>query len=54
MLRDGSVSSHHLMVVRSLMFIFKALGLSCVSYLPKVSKAATAPPPPPTSLHQTD
>jgi FKBP12-rapamycin complex-associated protein len=24
------------MVVRSLMFIFKALGLSCVTYLPKV------------------
>ncbi|KAK3265871.1 hypothetical protein CYMTET_25479 [Cymbomonas tetramitiformis] len=35
-LRDGSLSSHHLMVVRSLMFIFQALGLSCVSYLPKV------------------
>eukprot|EP00898_Chlorokybus_atmophyticus_P008681 jgi/Chlat1/8814/Chrsp90S08148 len=35
-LRDDSLVSHHLMVVRSLMYIFKALGLGCVPYLPKV------------------
>ena len=35
-LRDPALSSHHLMVVRSLMFVFKALGLQCVTYLPKV------------------
>ena len=35
-LRDGSMKSHHLMVIRSLMFIFQALGINCVQYLPKV------------------
>ncbi|KAL2490207.1 Serine/threonine-protein kinase TOR [Abeliophyllum distichum] len=35
-LRDPSLSSYHQKVVGSLMFIFKSMGLSCVSYLPKV------------------
>uniref|UniRef100_A0A7S1SYY6 Serine/threonine-protein kinase TOR n=1 Tax=Tetraselmis chuii TaxID=63592 RepID=A0A7S1SYY6_9CHLO len=35
-LRDPSMASHHPTVVRSLMFIFQALGLSCVPYLPKL------------------
>ncbi|KAG0469712.1 hypothetical protein HPP92_016412 [Vanilla planifolia] len=35
-LRDPSLSSYHLMVVGSLMFIFKSMGLGCVPYLPKV------------------
>jgi len=35
-LHDGSMKSHHLMVIRSLMFIFQALGIKCVQYLPKV------------------
>jgi FKBP12-rapamycin complex-associated protein len=40
-LRDPALSSHHLMVVRSLMFVFKALGLQCVTYLPKVRSTHT-------------
>ncbi|KAL2477399.1 Serine/threonine-protein kinase TOR [Forsythia ovata] len=35
-LRDPSLSSYHLKVVGSLMFIFKSMGLGCVPYLPKV------------------
>ncbi|ERM95810.1 serine/threonine-protein kinase TOR isoform X2 [Amborella trichopoda] len=35
-LRDPSLSSYHHEVVRSLMFIFKSMGLGCVPYLPKV------------------
>ena len=35
-LRDPSMASHHHMVVRSIMYIFKALGLNCVQYLPAV------------------
>lgn len=31
-----SQASHHHMVVRSIMYIFKALGLNCVQYLPAV------------------
>ena len=37
-LHDGSMKSHHLMVIRSLMFIFQALGIKCVQYLPKQLK----------------
>ena len=33
---DPSVSSHHHMVVRSLMFIFQSLGSNCVPFLPGV------------------
>ena len=33
-LKDPTMASHHHMVVRSIMFIFRALGLSCVQYLP--------------------
>ena len=33
-LRDDSMASHHHMVVRSVMYIFRSLGLSCVQYLP--------------------
>ncbi|KAJ3676103.1 hypothetical protein LUZ60_003515 [Juncus effusus] len=35
-LRDASLSSYHQMVVNSLIFIFKSMGLGCVPYLPKV------------------
>eukprot|EP00899_Mesostigma_viride_P025256 jgi/Mesvir1/5915/Mv00684-RA.1 len=35
-LKDSSLSSNHLIVVKSLMYIFKAVGLGCVPYLPKV------------------
>ncbi|KAM2605661.1 hypothetical protein TB2_034429 [Malus domestica] len=35
-LRDPSLATYHLKVVRSLMFIFKSMGLVCVPYLPKV------------------
>ncbi|PWZ19658.1 hypothetical protein Zm00014a_018155 [Zea mays] len=35
-LRDPSLSSYHQMVVGSLIFIFKSMGLGCVPYLPKV------------------
>ncbi|XAR52952.1 Non-specific serine/threonine protein kinase [Bertholletia excelsa] len=35
-LRDPSLSSYHQKVVGSLMFIFKAMRLGCVPYLPKV------------------
>ncbi|XP_017224295.1 serine/threonine-protein kinase TOR isoform X2 [Daucus carota subsp. sativus] len=35
-LRDPSLSSYHQKVVRSLVFIFKSMGLGCVPYLPKV------------------
>ena len=35
-LHDGSMKSHHLMVIRSLMFIFQALGIKCVQYFPTV------------------
>ncbi|KAL5560921.1 hypothetical protein UlMin_030668 [Ulmus minor] len=35
-LRDPSLSSYHLKVVGSLMFIFKSMGLGCVPYLHKV------------------
>ncbi|XP_039157640.1 serine/threonine-protein kinase TOR isoform X3 [Eucalyptus grandis] len=35
-LRDPSLASHHYKVVGSLMFIFKSMGLGCVTYLPKV------------------
>ncbi|GFP88661.1 serine/threonine-protein kinase tor [Phtheirospermum japonicum] len=34
--RDPSLSSYHQKVIGSLMFIFKAMGLGCVPYLPKV------------------
>jgi hypothetical protein len=36
-LREKSMSSYHQRVVGSLMYIFKAMGLTCVPYLPKVS-----------------
>jgi Domain of unknown function (DUF3385) len=49
-LRDPSMSSHHFEVVRSLFYIFKALGLRSVPYLPKVrcwlSMSGQAPWPP--------
>ncbi|KAI4295808.1 hypothetical protein L6164_035812 [Bauhinia variegata] len=35
-LRDPSLASYHLKVVRSLMYIFKTMGLGCVPYLSKV------------------
>ncbi|KAG2328397.1 hypothetical protein Bca52824_011125 [Brassica carinata] len=35
-LRDPSLLSYHKRVVRSLMIIFKSMGLGCVPYLPKV------------------
>jgi FKBP12-rapamycin complex-associated protein len=35
-LRDASLLSYHKRVVRSLMIIFKSMGLGCVPYLPKV------------------
>jgi hypothetical protein len=35
-LRDPSLSSYHLKVVGSLMYVFKKMGLGCVPYLPKV------------------
>ncbi|XP_010557538.1 PREDICTED: serine/threonine-protein kinase TOR isoform X2 [Tarenaya hassleriana] len=35
-LRDASLVSYHKRVVRSLMVIFKSMGLGCVPYLPKV------------------
>lgn len=35
-LRDPALSSYHKKVVRSLMFIFKSMGLGSVPYLPKV------------------
>ncbi|KAF2929772.1 hypothetical protein DAI22_05g082400 [Oryza sativa Japonica Group] len=35
-LHDPSLSSYHQMVVGSLIFIFKSMGLGCVPYLPKV------------------
>ena len=38
-LRDRSQGHHHMMVVRSLMFIFRALGLGCVPYLPRIIPA---------------
>ncbi|KAL3621059.1 hypothetical protein CASFOL_035971 [Castilleja foliolosa] len=34
--RDPSLSSYHQKVIGSLLFIFKAMGLDCVPYLPKV------------------
>ena len=33
---DQTMASHHHMVVRSIMYIFRALGLNCVQYLPAV------------------
>ncbi|CAM0955895.1 unnamed protein product [Alopecurus aequalis] len=35
-LRDPSLASYHQMVVGSLIFVFKSMGLGCVPYLPKV------------------
>ena len=37
-LRDPSMSSHHPQVVRSLFYIFQALQLAAVPYLPKVRR----------------
>jgi hypothetical protein len=34
-LRDPSLSVHHVMVVQALMFVYESLGLGCVPYLPK-------------------
>lgn len=35
-LRDPSLSVHHVMVLQALMFVFNSLGLACVPFLPKV------------------
>lgn len=35
-LRDLSLSVHHVMVLQALMFVFNSLGLACVQFLPKV------------------
>lgn len=35
-LRDVNMASHHAQALRSLTYIFQALGLQCVPYLPKV------------------
>jgi FKBP12-rapamycin complex-associated protein len=35
-LRDGSLSVHHTAVVTAVMYIFKTLGLKCVTFLPNV------------------
>uniref|UniRef100_A0ACD5YK47 Uncharacterized protein n=1 Tax=Avena sativa TaxID=4498 RepID=A0ACD5YK47_AVESA len=35
-LRDPSLASYHQMVVGSLIFVFKSMGLGCLPYLPKV------------------
>jgi FKBP12-rapamycin complex-associated protein len=35
-LKDQTMASHHHMFVRSIMYIFRALGLNCVRYLPAV------------------
>jgi Domain of unknown function (DUF3385) len=34
-LRDRSLSVHHVMVVQALMFVFESLGWGCVASLPK-------------------
>ena len=35
-LNDSSMASHHHMVIRSLMFVFQSLSITCVQYMPKV------------------
>jgi len=37
-LRDPSLSVHHTAVVQAVIYIFKTLGLKCVSFLPQVSR----------------
>lgn len=41
-LREKAMSSYHQRVVGSLMYIFRAMGLACVPYLPKVSRTPPA------------
>lgn len=36
-LKDSSLSVHHTAAVQAVMYIFKTLGLKCVSFLPIVS-----------------
>jgi len=35
-LRDSTLATHHTAVIQAVMFIFKALGLKCVPFLPQV------------------
>lgn len=35
-LNDQSLSSHHMMVIQAVLFIFRTLGLKCVSLLPRI------------------
>ena len=35
-LNDQSLSSHHMMVIQAVLFIFRTLGLKCVSLLPQI------------------
>lgn len=44
-LRDSAMSSHHPQVIRSLFYIFQALHLGSVPYLPKVAAPQPAPVP---------
>ena len=43
-LRDPAMSSHHPQVIRSLFYIFQALHLASVPYLPKACKTSLPPP----------
>ena len=36
-LRDPSLNVHHTAVVQAIIYIFKTLGLKCVSFLPQVN-----------------
>ena len=36
--RDPSLSGHHTMVIQAVTFIFKTLGMKCVSYLSQVKE----------------
>ena len=38
-IRDPSLSQHHTMVVQAITFIFKSLGIKCVSYIQQVMPA---------------
>ncbi|XP_048736860.2 serine/threonine-protein kinase mTOR-like [Ostrea edulis] len=41
-IRDGSLSQHHTMVVQAITFIFKSLGIKCVPYIQQVIPAYLA------------
>ncbi|CAG8464548.1 8437_t:CDS:10, partial [Paraglomus occultum] len=38
-LRDPTLATHHTAVIQAVMFIFKALGLKCVPFLPQITPA---------------